>query len=901
MKVATRNLKLLRMAQKRPFKETTLAKTTPMMKQYKRIRAQYPDCMMLFRMGDFYEMFGEDAVLGSKLLDIALTSRNRGKPGEVPLCGIPYHALEVYLSKLIRKGYKVAICEQVEDPKTAQGVVKRDVVRVVTPGTVVEPGLLSDKESSYICSVHIDRDGVGFAVIDLSTGDFRVTELRGVDSAVALRDELSRWEPKELVVQERLVDSQLVKGLLGEEPKMMLTSLEDWVFEHDYGYRQMIEHFEVHSLDGFGCENKPLAIAAGGALLHQLHKTQKRDLSHITAVEFHSDSAFMQLDEATLRNLEITRIAIDGKRKGSLLWLIDKTETAMGARLLRRWLLHPLINVEAIDQRLDSVAELRDNFLLRDEMRQLLREVRDIERLISRIDLGTANARDLVSLRESLSVLPKLYKTLSKASSPLLASLFENADTLADVANTLAEAVVSDPPFTVRDGGMFNDGWDESLDELRSIARDGKKFIAGLEAQERSRTGIQNLKIGYNRVFGYYIEVKKSASDRVPVDYIRKQTLLGAERFATAELKEWEEKVLSADEKIAELEYQLFQALRKSIAQETLRIQKAARAVATMDVLGSFAQVASENRYARPTVNDGMSIVVRDGRHPVVEQVYLAQEFVPNDVCVDCASNQILIITGPNMAGKSTYIRQVALIVIMAQTGCFVPASEAQIGIVDKVFTRVGATDFLLRGQSTFMVEMNETANILNNATPRSLIVLDEIGRGTSTYDGLSIAWAVAEYLHNKKKVAARTLFATHFHELAELALMLDRVKNFNVSVREWGDKIVFLRKVIPGSADRSYGIQVARLAGLPKGVIARAKEILSNLERDEFASDWTPSLARTARRKRLGGAPQLQLFAAPAPQSPVLKELESLDPDTMTPLEALSKLTELRRKLRES
>jgi len=889
------------MAQKRPFRETTPAKTTPMMRQYKRIREQYPDCMMLFRMGDFYEMFGEDAVLGSKLLDIALTSRNRGKPGEVPLCGIPYHALEVYLSKLIRKGYKVAICEQVEDPKTAQGVVKRDVVRVVTPGTVVEPGLLSDKESSYICSVHIDRDGVGFAVIDLSTGDFRVTELRGVDSAVALRDEFSRWEPKELVVQERLADSQLVKGLLGEEPKMMLTSLEDWVFEHDYGYRQMIEHFEVHSLDGFGCENKPLAIVAGGALLCQLHKTQKRDLSHITAVEFYSDSAFMQLDEATLRNLEITRSAIDGKRKGSLLWLMDKTETAMGARLLRRWLLHPLINVEAIDQRLDSVAELRDDFLLRDEMRQLLREVRDIERLISRIDLGTANARDLVSLRESLSVLPKLYKALSKASSPLLASLFESADTLADVANTLAEAVVSDPPFTVRDGGMFNDGWDELLDELRSIARDGKKFIAGLEAQERSRTGIQNLKIGYNRVFGYYIEVKKSASDRVPVDYIRKQTLLGAERFATAELKEWEEKVLSADEKIAELEYQLFQALRKSIAQETLRIQKAARAVATMDVLGSFAQVASENRYARPTINDGMSIVVRDGRHPVVEQVYLAQEFVPNDVCVDCDSNQILIITGPNMAGKSTYIRQVALIVIMAQTGCFVPASEAQIGIVDKVFTRVGATDFLLRGQSTFMVEMNETANILNNATPRSLIVLDEIGRGTSTYDGLSIAWAVAEYLHNTKKVAARTLFATHFHELAELALMLDRVKNFNVSVREWGDKIVFLRKVIPGSADRSYGIQVARLAGLPKRVLARAKEILTNLERDEFASDGTPSLARTARRKRLDGAAQLQLFAGQAQRSPVLKELESLDPDEMTPLEGLSKLTELRRKLKES
>ncbi len=871
-----------------------------MMKQYKRIRAQYPDCIMLFRMGDFYEMFGEDAVLGSQLLDIALTSRNRGKPDEVPLCGIPYHALEVYLRKLIKKGYKVAICEQVEDPKTAKGLVKRDVVRVVTPGTVVEPGLLSDKESSYICSVHVDHNDIGFAVIDLSTGDFHITELRGVDSAVALRNEFSRWEPKELVVQERLADSQLIKDLLGAGPKAMLTKIEDWVFERDYCLRQLIEHFEVQSLDGFGCASRPLAIIAGGALLHQLQKTQKRDLSHISAVRFYTDSGFMQMDEATLRNLEITRSAIDGKRNGSLLWLIDQTQTAMGARLLRRWLLHPLINVKRIDQRLDAVLEFKDNFLLRDEVRQLLKPVRDIERLISRIDLGTANARDLVSLRESLSMLPKLYRAMSKVRSPLLASLVKNADTLSDVASTLAEAIVAEPPFTVRDGGMFNDGWDEQLDELRSIARDGKKFIAGLEAQERRRTGIQNLKIGYNRVFGYYIEVKKSAADKAPADYIRKQTLLGAERFATAELKEWEEKVLSADEKIAELEYQLFSALRKSITKETTRIQKAARTAATIDVLASFAQVASDNRYVRPTVDNSTALVIKDGRHPVVEKVYLSQEFVPNDLRADCESNQILIVTGPNMAGKSTYIRQAALIVILAQTGCFVPASEAQIGTADKVFTRVGATDFLLRGQSTFMVEMNETANILNNATPKSLIVLDEIGRGTSTYDGLSIAWAVAEYLHNTKKVAARTLFATHFHELAELAMMFDRVKNYNVSVREWGDRIVFLRKVIPGNADRSYGIQVARLAGLPKRVLDRAKEILANLERDEYASDGTPTLARTSRRKKRQETAQLSIFAAPPPPSPILNELEALDVNAMTPLSALSALAELQKKLKK-
>jgi len=869
------------------------------MKQYNRIRAQYPDCIMLFRMGDFYEMFGEDAVLGAQLLDIALTSRNRGKPDEVQLCGIPYHALDVYLKKLIKKGYKVAICEQVEDPKTAKGLVKRDVVRVVTPGTVVEPGLLSDKESSYICSIHVDDSDIGFAVIDLSTGDFHITELRGVNSAVALRDEFSRWAPKELVVQERLADSQLIKDLLGADPKAMLTDLEDWVFEQDYALRQLIEHFEVQSLDGFGCGNRPLAIIAGGALLHQLQKTQKRDLSHISAVRFYSDSAFMQMDEATLRNLEITRIAIDGKRKGSLLWLIDQTQTAMGARLLSRWLLHPLISVKRIDQRLDAVSEFKDNFLLRDEVRQLLKSVRDIERLISRIDLGTANARDLVSLRESLSALPTLYKAMSKVTSPLLASLVKNADTLSDVASTLAEAIGADPPFTVRDGGIFNDGWDEQLDELRSIARDGKKFIAGLEAQERRRTGIQNLKIGYNRVFGYYIEIKRSAADKAPVDYIRKQTLLGAERFATAELKEWEEKVLSADEKIAELEYQLFSALRETVTKETVRIQKAARTVATIDVLASFAQVASENRYVRPTIDDDTRLVIKDGRHPVVEKVYLSQEFVPNDLRADCESNQILIVTGPNMAGKSTYIRQAALIVIMAQTGCFVPASEAHIGTVDKVFTRVGATDFLLRGQSTFMVEMNETANILNNATRRSLIVLDEIGRGTSTYDGLSIAWAVAEYLHNTKRVAARTLFATHFHELQELAMMFDRVKNYNVSVREWGERIVFLRKVIPGAADRSYGIQVARLAGLPKRVLDRAKEILANLERDEFASDGTPTLARTSRRKKRQEAAQLSIFTAPAPPSPVLKELEALDVNSLTPLSALSTLAALQKKLK--
>jgi len=869
------------------------------MKQYNRIRAQYPDCIMLFRMGDFYEMFGEDAVLGAQLLDIALTSRNRGKPDEVQLCGIPYHALDVYLKKLIKKGYKVAICEQVEDPKTAKGLVKRDVVRVVTPGTVVEPGLLSDKESSYICSIHVDDSDIGFAVIDLSTGDFHITELRGVNSAVALRDEFSRWAPKELVVQERLADSQLIKDLLGADPKAMLTDLEDWVFEQDYALRQLIEHFEVQSLDGFGCGNRPLAIIAGGALLHQLQKTQKRDLSHISAVRFYSDSAFMQMDEATLRNLEITRIAIDGKRKGSLLWLIDQTQTAMGARLLSRWLLHPLISVKRIDQRLDAVSEFKDNFLLRDEVRQLLKSVRDIERLISRIDLGTANARDLVSLRESLSALPTLYKAMSKVTSPLLASLVKNADTLSDVASTLAEAIGADPPFTVRDGGIFNDGWDEQLDELRSIARDGKKFIAGLEAQERRRTGIQNLKIGYNRVFGYYIEIKRSAADKAPVDYIRKQTLLGAERFATAELKEWEEKVLSADEKIAELEYQLFSALRETVTKETVRIQKAARTVATIDVLASFAQVASENRYVRPTIDDDTRLVIKDGRHPVVEKVYLSQEFVPNDLRADCESNQILIVTGPNMAGKSTYIRQAALIVIMAQTGCFVPASEAHIGTVDKVFTRVGATDFLLRGQSTFMVEMNETANILNNATRRSLIVLDEIGRGTSTYDGLSIAWAVAEYLHNTKRVAARTLFATHFHELQELAMMFDRVKNYNVSVREWGERIVFLRKVIPGAADRSYGIQVARLAGLPKRVLDRAKEILANLEREEFASDGTPTLARTSRRKKRQEAAQLSIFTAPAPPSPVLKELEALDVNSLTPLSALSTLAALQKKLK--
>ncbi|MCD6327127.1 DNA mismatch repair protein MutS [bacterium] len=888
------------MTSKKRQKAGKSAQTTPMMQQYRRIRAQYPDTIMLFRMGDFYEMFGEDAVIGSQLMDIALTSRNRGKPEEVPLCGIPYHALDVYLKKLIKKGKKVAICEQVEDPKTAKGVVKRDVVRIVSPGTVIEAGLLSEKESSFICSVHIRGEKIGLAVIDLSTGDFHVTEHLGVESASGLKSEFSRWEPKELVIAEGFAKSQMITELLGNDSDVMLTPVEDWVFDYDYAHEKLLEHFQVHSLDGFGCEGRRQAIVAGGALVHYLLKTQKRDLSHIAAMRFYTNATFVQMDEATIRNLELVRSGIDGTRKGTLLSLIDKTQTAMGARLLRRWLLHPLIDVDEITSRLDAVSEFVDNFLLRDDVRGLLKAIRDMERLISRIGLGTGNARDLVSLKESLLQLPSLFKMMSGMKSNLLVSLIKDADTLSDIAEQIDSAVVPDPPFTVRDGGMFCDGWDEGLDELRSLARDGKRFIAGLEQQERARTGIQSLKIGYNRVFGYYIELRKSAADRAPDDYIRKQTLLGAERFATPELKQWEEKVLSADEKICELEYRLFMRLRDEIAKQTTRIQAAAKVVATIDVLASFAQVAAEYRYAKPTVNNGTKIEIREGRHPVVERVYLQQEFVPNDLSIDRENGQILIITGPNMAGKSTYIRQAALIVILAQAGCFVPASEALIGVVDKVFTRVGATDFLVRGQSTFMVEMNETANILNNATKRSLIVLDEIGRGTSTYDGLSIAWAVAEYLHNTKRVAARTLFATHYHELAELAVMFDRVKNLNVTVREWGDRVVFLRKVVPGSADRSYGIQVARLAGLPKTVLDRAKEILRNLERAEVASDGTPALARTSRRKKKPDAAQLSIFAA-APPNPVLMELESLDLDTMTPLDALTTLAELKRRLKKS
>jgi len=869
-----------------------------MMRQYQRIKEQYKDALLLFRMGDFYEMFGEDAVLGSQLLDIALTSRNRGKPDEVPLCGIPYHSLQVYLKKLIKKGYRVAICEQVEDPKAAKGVVKREVVRVVTPGTVVDAGLVAERQSCYICCAHIAGDSIGFAVAELSTGDFFITEVRGVGSAVAMRNEFSRWEPKELVVQQRFSHSPLIKEVLGEKSSVMLTAVEDWVFDFDYAYRTLIEHFQVQSLDGFGCEKRRMAIVAAGALLHHLKQTQKQGLSHINALRFYTDAAFVQMDEATIRNLELVRSGVDGRLNGSLLWLIDRTQTAMGARLLRRWLLHPLVDLDQINLRLDAVAELNDNFLVRDDIRRRLNSIRDIERLISRIDLGTANARDLASLKESLLALPGLYEAMRPLKSRLLSSLVSGADLLTDVAEMLSDAIVDEPPFTVREGGIFRDGWDEQLDQLRSIARDGKRIIAGLEEKERRRTGIPNLKIGYNRVFGYYIEVRKSALGRVPNDYIRKQTLLGAERFATEELKQWEEKVLSADEKICQLEYQLFCNLRDKLCEQTRRIQKAARALATIDVLASFAQVASENRYVRPIVDDGTKIVVKDGRHPVVEKVYRDQQFVPNDLLVDCDKNQILIVTGPNMAGKSTYIRQAALIVILAQIGSFVPAKEATIGIVDKIFTRVGATDYLLRGQSTFMVEMNETANILNNATRRSLIVLDEIGRGTSTYDGLSIAWAVAEYLHNTPRVAARTLFATHFHELAELALVHDRVKNYNVAVREWGDKIVFLRKVIPGNSDRSYGIHVARLAGLPAQVLNRAKEILANLERNEVMGDGTPTIART---RRTGKTQPKQLSIFENLQNPILKQIEQLNLDQMTPLEALNTLAELQKRLKKA
>ncbi|NCC53391.1 MAG: DNA mismatch repair protein MutS, partial [Spartobacteria bacterium] len=815
------------------------ATTTPMMSQYLRIRGELPeDTILFFRLGDFYEMFFDDAKEASQILDIALTKRHG-----TPMCGIPYHASEGYLAKIIRAGRKVAICDQVEDPAQAKGIVKRAVTRVITPGTILEERVLESNLHNYLAGLCKAGAQYGLALLDLSTGAFRIEETTSAD---AVRDNLMRYAPSECLIPEEAQDA-LLKDIPDHARQTLLTRYEDWTFEFDVAADLLKRHFKVHSLDGFGCDHCAAGICAAGAVLHYVTRELRRNVDHVRQLRMVNPSDYMLLDDATTVNLDLTtsRITSGTHTSATLLKGLDSTRTAMGGRLMRDWILRPLTNLEAIQQRHDTVEALARDWVLLQDIRDMLGEVKDLERLISRLSAGGGNARDMRAVSGSLSMLPGIKERIEGHAAVSLATMSREIQPLPELVEWIERAIVDEPPITIKDGGLMRKGYHAELDELRDAATQGKQWLAEFQTREQERTGIKSLKIRHNKVFGYYIEVTKANLDMVPEDYIRKQTLVNAERFITPELKEYENKILGAQDRSTDLEYELFLEVRNAAVAETETIQRTAAVIAKLDVLASFAERARTLRYVRPVMNQGTRISIKDGRHPVIEQMPDAERFVPNDTLLDNLDNQLIIITGPNMAGKSTYIRQVALIVIMAQMGAFVPAAEAEIGIADRVFTRVGASDDLARGRSTFMVEMQETANILNNATPRSLIVLDEIGRGTSTFDGISIAWAVAEYLHNHTEVKAKTLFATHYHELTDLARTMPGVKNYNVLVREKDDHIAFLRKIVPGGADKSYGIQVARLAGLPMEVIERAKEILVNLEEEEFGEGGQPQLAR--------------------------------------------------------
>jgi len=819
--------------------------TTPMMAQYRRAKAEIaPDTLLFFRLGDFYEMFFEDALVASDILGIALTKRQG-----IPMCGVPYHAAEMYLGKLLRAGKKVALCDQMEDPALAKGIVKREVTGIVTPGTVLTDSMLDAARPNYLAGLHRLNRRYGLAMLDLSTGDFWMEE--APDPAVLL-DDLARYLPPEIILPESLHADERFRTSLNAVGAFTLTAREDWIFDPATAEDGLCRHFGVQSLAGFGGEDHPAAAGAAGALLHYVTRDLRRQAAHVRRIRFRTASDAMMLDESTLANLDLiaARGAARADAPTTLLQVLDHTRTAMGSRLLRDWLVRPLQNLEAIVARHDAVEALRDRRHELETLRGILGGIKDLERLLARLSAGGGNARDVRALAVSLARLPDLQAALAPQAAARLRELAAAIVPQNELVAVIDRALVEEPPLAIKEGGLIRKGYHAGLDELRAAAHDGKQWIAALQAREIERTGIASLKIRFNKVFGYFIEVTKSNLARVPADYLRKQTIVNGERFITPELKEYESKILGAEEKSVALEHELFLELREQVVACTAAIQQTAAAVAELDVLATFAERALTCRYIRPRMTAAGALVIREGRHPVVELLPESGRFVPNDTLLDTTDNQLLIITGPNMAGKSTYIRQVALIVIMAQMGGFVPAAEAEIGVVDRVFTRVGAGDDIARGRSTFMVEMQETANILNNATGRSLIVLDEIGRGTSTFDGISIAWSVAEYLHNHNEVKAKTLFATHYHELTDIALTLPGVKNYNVLVSEKDDRVVFLRKIVPGAADKSYGIQVARLAGLPLEVVARAKEILANLEEQELSDAGQPKLAQPRARK---------------------------------------------------
>jgi len=867
-------------------------KITPMMKQYFRIKSEYPDAILFFRMGDFYEMFFEDAEIASRELEIALTSRDKGQEDSIPLCGVPWHSSQPYISKLIRKGYKVAICEQVEDPKGAKGLVKRAVVKVLSPGLIDDPETLEAKENNFLMAFARGRNTFGLGFLDLSTGEFKVCQIADFDIVI---EEAIRNEPKEILISESSRSTRWHNRLRDAFRAALFNYLPDSAYDFERAKALVETQLRGDAPADLLTNDIPRAISAAGAILSYVTESQRINLEHIRSILPYRVGDYMILDEATKRNLELTRTVMGGQRRGSLLGLLDETQTPMGGRRLRTWVNYPLLDLRRIRARLEGVLELKGKKIERGEFRECLKEVFDLERLISRISMGSANARDLIGLKRSIDSFPRIKDLTKGMEGGILAEIEAQMDPLTDVAQLISRSIVDNPPFGLREGGMIRDGYHAELDELRSVKRDGKRWIAQLESEEKVKTGINSLKVRFNQVFGYYIEVTKSNLSLIPDYYLRKQTLSNAERFITPELKEYESKILSAEEKINRLEYDLFQEVRQEIAAQTHRVQRTASAVATLDVLISLAEVADRSDYVMPMVNEGDEIAIIDGRHPVIESLDLGERFVPNDVRLDCGENQLIIVTGPNMAGKSTYLRQVALIVMMAQIGSFIPARQATIGVVDRIFTRVGIFDNLAQGKSTFMVEMVETAHILNNATPRSLIILDEIGRGTSTFDGVSIAWAVAEYIHDTPKLGAKTLFATHYHELTELAMTKGRVKNYNFAVREWNEEVIFLRKITEGATNRSYGIQVARLAGLPRQVIHRAREILKNLESSELDEIGMPKIARGEGRESRPRPTQMNLFQAQ--EDPLRKELRLIDIENMTPIEAMAKLNELKGK----
>jgi len=857
---------------------------TPMLRQYMGIKEEYPDAILFYRMGDFYEMFFDDAEIASRALGITLTSRGNFNGKKVPMCGVPHHASQSYVSKLIESGWKVAICEQVEDPKASKGIVKREVVRVVTPGSILEDGEVDSKTNLYMAAICGKDSPYGLAHLDLSTGEFRVTEIEDWDEVL---DELGRIMPAELLFLES-DEMPLRRGL----SSYRLEKLSGEAFDPRKAETLVREQLGVKSLAGFGCEEMEKGIVAAGAVVYYLQQTQKAKPVHIKEIASYRLGDYMFLDESTTVNLELFRTMRRQSVKGTLFHVMDRSVTPMGSRELKKWIAYPLVDVFQIRRRLAAVASFRDDRILREEMREQLRGIYDLERLNGRVSLGRANARDLVALKYSVRRLPEIKEMLTPSTSERLEEIGAKLDTLQDIGDLIDRAICEDPPISIKEGGIIREGYDEELDRLIAATRDGKTWIAELAASEQKRTRISSLKIGFNRVFGYYIEVSKANLHLVPPDYIRKQTLANGERFITEQLKEYEDLVLGAEEKRVALEYEIFGGISRKVALENRRIKEVGKLVAELDALAGLSETAELNSYTCPEVTEGTVIDIVDGRHPVIEQTVKEEDFVPNDIHLDDRLQQFLIITGPNMAGKSTILRQTALTVLMAQMGSFVPAARTTIGVVDRIFTRIGASDDLARGRSTFMVEMNETANILRHATPRSLVILDEIGRGTSTYDGLSIAWAVAEALHDRQARGVRTLFATHYHELTELVSTKERVKNFNIAVKEWNDQIIFLRKLVPGGTSRSYGIQVARIAGLPEQVIDRAKEILENLEGEDLDEAGRPRLAHSEKLKGKQASLQLNLFGVQDQR--LKKRLKSLDISSMTPLEALIELNKL-------